>query len=116
MQDFAQGCHAIGTGRGSCQEKVVKDMDDLWDVQFMLNDPFEGRGELVKQEWRTPETEGKDHVEKIKALPFHPEEFPVRWVDWDFTEGNFDVQFRHEAILTKVLEYGNCMVHFDVLE
>ena len=58
----------------------------------MLNNPFERRRELVKKEGSAAQAEGDNHVKEIKALLFHPREFPVRRVDRDIPEGGFDVQ------------------------
>ena len=66
-------------------------MDDLGNIKLMLNDPFKGRGEQVKKEGGTAQAEGEDHIEKIKALPFHSQEFPVCRVDGDIPKGCFDV-------------------------
>ena len=37
-------------------------------------------------------------------------------MDRDIPEGGFNVQFRHKAVLTEILENGNCVIYFNVLE
>ena len=62
-------------------------MNNPWDVQLMLNNPFNGRGELVENEGSATETEREDHIEEIQSFPFHPEKFPIRGMDRDVTKG-----------------------------
>ena len=56
-------------------------MDNLGDIKFSLNDPFNRRREFIKKEGGRPETEGEDHIEEIEPFPFHTQKFPIRGVD-----------------------------------
>ena len=37
-------------------------------------------------------------------------------MDQDVPEGGFNVQFGHKTVLTKILEYGDHIIYFNVLE
>ena len=56
-------------------------MNNLGNMKFSLNDPFNRRGELIKKEGCRPETEGEDHIKEIEPFPFHTQKFPVRGMD-----------------------------------
>ena len=56
-------------------------MDNLGNVKFSLNDPFNHRREFIKKQGGRPETEKEDHIKEIEPFPFHTQEFPIRGVD-----------------------------------
>ena len=106
----------MGLGWGCCDEKIIENVNNLGSLELVLNNPLQAQGELIKEKGGTEQTEGKDHIKEIEALPLHPQQFPIRGVDRDVPEGGFNVQFRYKAALTEILKYGDCIIYFNVLE
>ena len=90
MEDIAKGCRTVGPRCGCSDEKIIKDMTHLGNLELGLN--------WSKGKGGTARTKGKNHVEEIQALPFHRKQFPIRRVDRDVPEGGFARKFSSDSI------------------
>ena len=111
-----ESCEAVRPWRLSNKKEVIQDVDYIWNCQFRLNNPFNHAGELVKKVGGTPQAEGEDSVKVVEAIPFHAQEFPVRWMDWDVAKGRLDVQLRHKTPLTETLNYGDGIIYSYIMQ
>ena len=44
--------------------------------------PFKPLGKLIKEEWCTVETKGKEHIDVVLVLPADTQQAPVVWMNW----------------------------------
>ena len=50
-------------------EEVVKEMDEIWELVVVCEDPAEKFGEIVKELWTAFTAEGKANCEIVAILP-----------------------------------------------
>ena len=60
-------------------------------------------GKCVEDAWGRAETKGEAGVDVVLPSPVHTKEFPLRRLDWNHSEGGFQIDLRHPGSLLNLL-------------
>ena len=78
--------------------------------------PFKPVGKLIKEEWCTAETKGKEHIDVVLGLPEDTQQAPVVWMNWYQAKSRFEVGLGHEGTPPQGLKDTDGVVDPDITQ
>ena len=78
---------------------------------IVLQDPVKCTGKVVEDARGRAETKGEAGINVVLPSPVHAKEFPFRCLNWDHSEGRFQVNFGHPGSFIESAKEGHCIVN-----
>ena len=73
-------------------------------------------GKVVEDAWGRAETKGEAGVNVVLPSPVHTKEFPLRRLNWNHSEGGFQIDLRHPGSFAESAKEGHCVVNGGIVD